>query len=117
MSMYSIVETLKYDENRFCVVRAVRDADRRSVLLKLPGSRSNKGCREQLRSDFAIRGPLHDPGILQALAFDTNEGRPALVMEDFRGEPLDRTLGQPMWIEPFLELAIRVAAAVGEIHR
>jgi predicted ATPase/signal transduction histidine kinase len=42
---------------------------------------------------------------------------PALVLEDFGGQSLDALLGTPMEIESFLELAIRIAGAVADIHR
>src|SRR6266540_2093267 len=52
-----------------------------------------------------------------ALALDTHEGLPALVVEDSGGQPLDRIGPLPMGTERFLEIAIRVAAAVEDLHR
>ena len=46
----------------------------------------------------------------------TLNGAPALELEDFVGQPLDRLVTAPLPVEDFLPLAISVAAAVGDIH-
>ena len=40
---------------------------------------------------------------------------PALVLEDFGGEPLDGSWG-PLALERFLPLAVRIADAVADVH-
>jgi signal transduction histidine kinase len=39
-----------------------------------------------------------------------------LVFEDPGGEPLDRLLGRPLEVEPFLRIAVPLAAAIGQVH-
>ena len=45
-----------------------------------------------------------------------HEGRPALVMEDPGGDPLERLLGHPMEPSQFLRIAIGIAVALGSLH-
>jgi PAS domain S-box-containing protein len=42
---------------------------------------------------------------------------PALVLEDFDGQPFSRLLGRPMKTEQFLSLSIQIAKAVGDLHQ
>ena len=56
------------------------------------------------------------PSVVRPLGLETYQGMPALVLEDFGGKPLDRLLGAPMPVERFLELAIRIAGAVADVH-
>jgi hypothetical protein len=60
--------------------------------------------------------PLHGLPAVELLALSTLNGVPALELEDFVGEPLDRLVKAPLAVEDFLPLAISVAAAVGDIH-
>jgi serine/threonine protein kinase len=97
--------------------RAVRTEDRRPVVLKILAGSSGPEEPRRLRHELALATecPLHS--LLQPLALDSYDGRPALVMEDFEGRPLDQlTAGRPMALEQFLPLARRVANAVAALH-
>ncbi|WP_437719082.1 AAA family ATPase [Sorangium sp. So ce448] len=113
---YLVTETL-HEGQRVSLLRAVRTADGRPVILKvLDPRRSRPQDIERLRNEYAIGKLLDHDAIVAPLALETHEGLPALVLEDFGGEPLDHLIGAPMAAERFLELAVRIAACVAAIH-
>src|SRR5690606_35729014 len=114
---YAIVETLQVGP-RTCLRRAIRRADGLAVLLKTLDPR-HSGARdiERLKHEYELEKELDCAAVVKPLALDTCEGLPALVMEDFGGESLDRCRGAPMPTEQLLDLAIRVASAMAELHQ
>ncbi|XXX78326.1 ATP-binding sensor histidine kinase [Sorangium sp. So ce134] len=115
--MYKVVETL-YEGSEVVLYRALKRADRRLVLLKaLDPRRCRPRDLEWLRSELDFGRTLRTPAAMRSTGLVTYEGRPALVMEDFDGAPLDNLLEGPMAVERFLPLAARIVQAVAEVHR
>ena len=113
---YALGEKL-HQGRRASVYRAVRQADGHKVVLRvLDGSDPVAGKIERLKHELDLRATLHDLPAVEPLALSTLNGVPALELEDFVGEPLDRLVTAPLAVEDFLPLAIAVAAAVGDIH-
>ncbi|WP_437803833.1 sensor histidine kinase [Sorangium sp. So ce693] len=116
-SSYAITETL-HEGQKTSLLRAIRSADRCSVILKvLDPRRSCPKDIERLKHEYAIGKALSHEAIVAPLALETYEGLPALVMEDFGGESLDHFMDAPMNIERFLDLAVRIVAGVAELHQ
>ncbi|WP_437594472.1 sensor histidine kinase [Sorangium sp. So ce1000] len=116
-SPYAIIETL-HEGQQTILLRAIRSADGRPVILKvLDPRRSRPKDIDRLKHEYAIGEALSHEAIVKPLALETYEGLPALVMEDFGGEPLDHFMDAPMNIERFLDLAIRIVAGVAELHQ
>ena len=114
---YTVIETL-HRGRCATLFRAFRGGDRRPVILKvLDPQRCREHDRERLRHEYEIGASLDVPAIVRPLALGTYQGMPALVLEDFGGQPLDLLLGEPMPVERFLDLAIRIAGAVADLHR
>ncbi|WP_437594473.1 sensor histidine kinase [Sorangium sp. So ce1000] len=113
---YTVTETL-HEGQRVSLLRAVRSIDGCPVVLKvLDPRRSRPQDIERLKHEVAIGKLLDHEAVVAPLALETYEGLPALVLEDFGGESLDRFIGAPMKIERFLDLAARIAACVAAIH-
>jgi serine/threonine protein kinase len=113
---YTITETL-HEGQRTSLLRAVRSADGRPVILKIVDPRrSGPQDIERLKHEYEIGKTLDHEAIVTLLALDTYEGLPALVMEDFGGESLDRFIDGPMRAERFLDLAVQLVAGVAELH-
>ncbi|MDC0676285.1 sensor histidine kinase [Sorangium atrum] len=113
---YTVTGTL-HEGQRVSLLRAVRSADGLPVVLKvLDPRRSRPKDIEHLKHEYAIGKALDHEAVVTPLALETYEGLPALVLEDFGGEPLDRFIGAPMKDERFLDLAVRIAACVAAIH-
>ncbi|WP_438044555.1 sensor histidine kinase [Sorangium sp. So ce128] len=115
--LYTITETL-HEGQQTSLLRAIRSADGCPVILKvLDPRRSCPKDVERLKHEYAIGKALSHEAIVAPLALETYEGLPALVMEDFGGESLDHFMDAPMNIERFLDLAVRIVAAVAELHQ
>ena len=117
---YTLVQTLHqgHDARLF---RARRGTDDRPVLLEVhepPQGFAEDASR--LRHAHEM-GKTLDPAIVAApLALEWHDGKQVLVLEDMGGEPLDlalRASGGKLEVEPFLRLAIAIAAALGGLHR
>ena len=114
---YAIAETL-HESGGTTTYRAVSCADRRSVILKVVDPRRcAPRALDRQRREYEVGRTLDLATVARPLALDTHEGLPALVVEDSGGQPLDRIGPLPMGTERFLEIAIRVAAAVEDLHR
>src|SRR5207248_8434206 len=100
------------------IYRAVQHPDHRPVVLKVVDPRRASPQQiERLKREHEIGQTLRGRAVVQVLALDVYRGMPALVMEDFGGQPLAQLLDGPMDTEEFLKLAIRIAGAVADIHR
>ncbi|XYI02375.1 AAA family ATPase [Sorangium sp. So ce1128] len=114
---YTIGEPV-YEGRGTAVYRAVRNADGQPVLLKVLDPRS---CRpkdlDRLKREYETGKMLDIGTIVRPLALEMYEGMLALVMEDSGAEPLERLLGAPMETGRFLDLAVRIAGAVSDIHQ
>ena len=109
--------TRLYESDDAVFYRAVREEDRRPVLLKvLRASRRLPRDLERIENEHRIAGQLHVPAILQPLSLDRYGGMPALVMEDFAGRPLDGLPG-PLGVVQFLPLAIQIVSSLAAVHR
>ena len=116
-SAYTTTETL-YEGRQNVVYRAVRNVDRCPVVLKVLDPRHSRPKDfERLKHEYEIGKLLAAPTVVKALALETHQGMPALVLEDFGGRCLDGLLGTPMAVESFLPLAIRIAGAIVDIHQ
>jgi predicted ATPase/signal transduction histidine kinase len=113
---YALGEKLQQGR-RSSVYRAVRRADGHKVVLRvLDGSDPVAGKIERLKHELDLRSTLHGLPAVEPLALSALNGVPALELEDFVGEPLDRLVTAPLPIADFLRLAVSVTAAVGDIH-
>jgi serine/threonine protein kinase len=72
---------------------------------------------KRLEREYALRAELDPCWAAQPLALERYRNRPALVLQDPGGSPLDRLLGQPLDVPRFLHLAIGLATALGQMHR
>ncbi|WP_437895326.1 AAA family ATPase [Sorangium sp. So ce124] len=113
---YVIKEVLSTSK-RAVLYRGVRAADGQPVVLKVLAPQHRSQHLTWLKNEYSIQSALNIPAAVMPIALETYEGRPALVMEDFGGESLDRAVGPPMDVAEFLRLAIRIVSAVADIHQ
>lgn len=111
---YTLSERLAQDPE-FALWRA-RGTDGEAVLLRLPSAEQPAlSTLALLDHEFGLRGMLDPSWALRPITVAQAEGRPALVLEDPGGEPLSE-LSLPLPIERFLELALALAQALGQLH-
>jgi len=73
-------------------------------------------CLAQLGHEHALKDFLDAQWAACPLALVHWEGRPALLLADPGGVPLDGLLGQPMQVDRFLHIASALAAALARVH-
>src|SRR5712691_8660339 len=93
------------------------DGNPSAVLVVLPAAeRPSPSSLDHLAHEYGLKDELDGAWAVQPLELVRDGGRTMLVLEDPGGEPLDRLLGGPMEVGPFLRLAIGIAKAVGKVH-
>src|SRR5215472_13394789 len=98
--------------------RRSADGDRDAVLaVLLAAEHPTPTSLDRLAHEYGLRDELEAAWAVRPLELVRARGRTMLVLEDPGGEPLERQLGGPMEVGRFLRLAIRIAAALGKLHR
>ncbi len=114
---YLITETL-FRDSRKVLQRARREADNQGVILKsLDPRHCGPNDVKRLYNEYEIGISLNIKSVLRPLAYETYEGMPLLVFEDYGDQSLDEVVVGPMATKEFLELAIRIADAVASLHQ
>ena len=76
---------------------------------------------QRLEHEFSLATELDAAWAAQPLALTRYRGRPALILRDPGGEPLDRVIEQsregPIDLTRVLRIAIGLASALGQVHR
>ncbi|MFE8604134.1 trifunctional serine/threonine-protein kinase/ATP-binding protein/sensor histidine kinase [Archangium violaceum] len=115
---YGLRERL-FESRHSLIYRAVREADGRAVVLKLV--HAEYPTSEQLarfRYEFRMTRQASGEGVIEALGLEEFRNGVALVLEDFGGRPLSEQLAAgPLGPRRFLDLAARLAEALGGVHQ
>lgn len=100
------------------VFRAVREADRRPVLLKvLRGPAPSRASLARFRQEFDLLNQLAGPGIARCESWLDTGSEPAIVFEDSKGIPLDQVLDDgPIPVEDAFNIARSAAEALARVH-
>ncbi|MEA2789800.1 MAG: hypothetical protein QOG73_2206, partial [Acetobacteraceae bacterium] len=94
------------------------DGHRRAVLAVLPAAEQPPpDILERLAHEYGLKDELDGAWAVRPLELVRERGRTTLVLEDPGGELLERLLGQPMAVGPFLHLALGLAGAVARLHQ
>src|ERR1700756_1790208 len=115
-----LLETLRQDDE-FVLYRGRHrrpgEMDPPTMLLLTPRAEHPAlASLRRMEQEYSLRAEL-DPGwAAQPLALVSHNGRTVLVRADPGGEPLDRLLGSPLELTPFLRLAVGLSAALGRLH-
>ncbi|MBF0380471.1 MAG: AAA family ATPase [Magnetococcales bacterium] len=109
-----------YESNQSKIHRCLRLADNSHIILKvLNGEYPSPENLAQFQLEYETTR-LFDkqPGIVQSYGLQRHGNSLALLVEDFAGESLDIHLRQhgPLKINHFLDLAIRITQALGQIQ-
>src|SRR5690349_13210324 len=74
------------------------------------------GVLRRLEHEYELRPVLDSDFALRPLALSRQKARTVLTLEDQGGEPLQDLVGQ-LTLTQFLQLAIALASAVGQLHQ
>ena len=110
-------ETLREDRE-FALYRARQPGNPEAVLVLAPiAAQPTPANLERLEREYSLAVNLDRAWAALPLALVRHEARPMLVFEDPGGEPLDKSLGRPLELPRFLNIAIALAAALRQVHR
>ena len=101
------------------VYRSEKISDKQLVIVKLLNEAyPTQESIEQLDREYNIAGNLDMPGVVKPYSLDPVGRGKILVLEDFEALPLSTFLdSKPLEIRLFLELAIRMAGLLSQVHR
>jgi predicted ATPase/class 3 adenylate cyclase len=101
------------------VLRAIRDSDGLPVVIKiLKNDYPSTGELARYRREFEITSGLDIPGIIRSYELLRHDKTLLIVFEDFGGMSMAHLLrDRPLSLEEFLDAAIQVATAVGQMHQ
>lgn len=115
---YQVIEEL-YKSSKSLVCRGLRDSDRIPVILKVlqPDDPSPEAIA-RFRSEYNIARTLDLEGVVKVYSLETYQHNLVLAMEDFGSESLNKVwVKQTRSLEEFLNLAIQMTQALGQIHQ
>ncbi|WP_437752523.1 AAA family ATPase [Sorangium sp. So ce1389] len=114
---YIVLEVLHTGADTI-LYRARRQEDGRPVVLKvLRRDHASPRALGRLHHEHEVARAIDAPVIVKTHAIEAFGDQVALVLEDFGGRSLDRLQSGPMPLERFLPLALRLSAALAELHR
>ncbi|WP_437989716.1 AAA family ATPase [Sorangium sp. So ce145] len=119
---YRVLEVLHQGADTI-LYRARREEDGRPVVLKaLRRDHTSPRALGRLQHELEVARALKSPAVVKACGIEPFRDQMTLVLEDFGGRSLDRLLDgdgpmRPMSLERFFPLALRLAAALAELHR
>ncbi|HEY4042603.1 MAG TPA: AAA family ATPase, partial [Rhodopila sp.] len=94
------------------------DGHRLAVLAVLPAvEHPPPDTIDRLAHEYALKDELDGAWAVRPLEFVRDRDRAMLVLEDPGGELLEGLVGQPMAVEPFLHIALGLAAAIAGLHQ
>src|SRR5580700_6965047 len=106
-----------WEDGELVLFRGKRDAGLARVLVMAPAlEQPAPETIARLHQAYSLAAKMDPAWAARPLEVVHHEGRPALVMEDPGGDPLERLLGHPMEPSQFLRIAIGIAAALGSLH-
>ncbi|MEG4249034.1 AAA family ATPase [Microcoleus sp. Pol10D4] len=112
------VQTLLYESVNSLVYRAIREADKGPIILKL--LKESYPTPQELvryRTEYRITQELKEAGVIQVYDLQKYQNSLVMFVEDFGGESLTIWMQQPSFtLEEFLQIAIGTTEALGQIH-
>ncbi|MEG4911985.1 AAA family ATPase [Microcoleus sp. B7-D4] len=112
------VQTLLYESVNSLVYRAIREADKGPIILKL--LKENYPTPQELvryRTEYRITQELKEAGVVRVYDLQKYQNSLVMFVEDFGGESLTIWMQQRKFtLEEFLQIAIATTEILGQIH-
>src|SRR5581483_3491455 len=87
------------------------------LALRLTAESPLSASVDRLVHEYELRDHLESTWAARPLELIRQQDRTMLLLEDPGGEPLEHALGEPMEVSRFLQLAIRIAAVLRQVHQ
>jgi serine/threonine protein kinase len=115
LSRYEL-ETL-WEDGEFVLSRCMPDGEPPLLVVASALAQPAPGSLTRLEREYALRDELDPAWAARPVEWVLHRGQPALVLEDTGGELPARLLGKSQGIRSFLQVAIDLTAALGQVHR
>ncbi len=114
---YQIFNRL-YESSKSLVYRAVREEDKRSVILKvLKPEYSSRTEFARYKQEYEIVRSLKLEGVISAYSLEKYENTQAIAFEDFGGQSLKILMAERnLTLSEFLAIALNLTETLGQIH-
>jgi PAS domain S-box-containing protein len=113
LSSYALV---KLREAEFTLYRGLSDSLASILLVAPAGEYPSLGSLQHLENEYALRVDLDPNWSARPVELIRREAQLMVACEDPGGELLERLLGRPLDVGPFLNIAVPLAAAVRQMH-
>ena len=101
----------------FVLYRAREKGASGTMLALAPAARdASSAALARLQHEYSLRSELDAAWAVRALDLVRVDGVPMLLLEDPRGEALDRLVGRRMALTRFLHIAVGFSAALARLH-
>src|SRR5438128_1740654 len=101
----------------FVLYRAREKGASGTMLALAPAGRDpSPAALSRLQHEYSLRSELDAAWAIRALDLVRVDGVPMLLLEDPRGESLDRLVGRPMDVTRFLRIGVGLSAALARLH-
>jgi PAS domain S-box-containing protein len=110
-------DVLRRDEH-FVLYRARAKGGSGTMLALAPASGvdASPAALSRLQHEYSLRSELDAAWAVRALDLVRVDGVPTLLLEDPRGESLDRLVGRPMDLTRFLRIGVGLSTALARLH-
>ncbi|GGA29746.1 AAA family ATPase [Okeania sp. KiyG1] len=107
-----------YEGNNSVVYRGRHEENNQSVVLKFSkGDFPSEAENNRYRKEYEILSSLNFSGVIKVYGLEKYNNTLVMILEDFGGESLKTLItSQKFTILGFLNLAIKIAESLGEIH-
>lgn len=115
---YKIIETIKRHEKN-SIYRGMKIGENETVIIKTMSNNSSTLYNiARFKHEYNIIRNLEIKGVVKSLDFIEYSDGFALILEDFNGISLTEKLqNKQVTLIEFLEIAIKLAESIGELHR
>lgn len=96
--------------------RGTGPASERALFVTPDAARADEESSRRLHHEYALRAELPAQWTLRPTALLHDNGRPLLMLADPGGDVLRRSCDEPMAMDRFLPLAIRISTALSGVH-
>jgi PAS domain S-box-containing protein len=101
----------------FVLYRARAKGASGTMLALAPAGRDpSSAALSRLQHEYSLRSELDAGWAVRALDLVLVDGVPMLLLEDPRGESLDRLVGRPMALTRFLRIGVGLSTALARLH-
>ena len=114
-----VIEVLLHESRQSRIYRGRREADQLPVIFKVLNEElPSPDKRARFQQEYQLMHKIVSDGIVRAYNLESHQGLQILILEDFGGTSINNLeFCSTLMLHQWLDLAIRIVHALGELHR